>query len=135
MIISEKTKTKLKDLDVGAVYLFGSHAEKKEGVLSDIDIAVLFDNSCKIYENMSSIYNKLYDIFSEIFDLSNFKNIDIVFLQRAPLELRFDVIKHGQILLDILPEQRINFEHNTAMLYMDYKPILENFNKAVLANI
>lgn len=128
-------KQKLEELGVAAVYLFGSRAEGVAGELSDFDVAVLFSDPLIARSDTNELYNKLYDVFSDIFNTSGFKNIDIVFLERAPLELQFDVIRHGKVLCEISRDARIDFEHRAAMLYFDFKPLLEDFNKQVLAKI
>ena len=128
-------KQELEKLGVAVVYLFGSRAEGVAGELSDFDVAVLFRDPSVTRSNANELYNKLYDIFSDAFDASGFKNIDIVFLERAPLELQFDVVRHGKILCEISRDIRTDFEHRTAMLYFDFKPLLEYFNKQVLAKV
>ena len=128
-------KQELEKLGVAAVYLFGSRAEGMAGKLSDFDVAVLFRDPAIARANTNELYNKLYDIFSDTFDASGFKNIDIVFLERAPLELQFDVIRHGKILCEISRDIRTDFEHRAAMLYFDFKPLLEYFNEQVLAKV
>lgn len=126
---------KLRDLRVGLVYIFGSRAEGVAGPSSDFDVGVVFTDSAIIRGNTTEIYNALYDIFSDVFDLSNFRNIDIVFLERAPLELRFDVISHGIPLFEISSDFRFNFEERTAAFYRDFRPLLNEFNRAVVEKI
>jgi len=121
----------LKKLKVGMVYLFGSYAEGVAGPASDYDIGVVFADPTIVHGNTTEIYNVLYDIFSDIFDLSNFRAIDIVFLERVSLELRFDVISHGVVLFEISPEFRLDFEERVEMLYRDFKPFLDEFNRTI----
>lgn len=126
---------KLKALKVALVYLFGSQAEGVAGPSSDIDIGVVFSDPALVRGNTTEVYGKLYDIFSDFFDMSNFRNMDIVFLERAPLELRFDVISHGLALFEMSRDFRLDFEERTAALYRDFRPILNEFNRAVLERI
>lgn len=125
-------RQQLVDLGVGIVYLFGSHAEGTTGPLSDIDIGVVFTDLTTSRGNTLDVYSKLYDIFTTIFQT---ENLDVVFLERASLELRFDVIQHGQTIFEIEPDFRDAFEHRTVMLYADFKPTLQHFDHAVLARI
>jgi len=104
------------------------------GKLSDIDIGVVFEGG-QSPKDSREIYNKLYDLFTDVFDMREYKVMDIVFLDRASLELRFDVISHGKVLYESSTEVREDFEHRTAMLYMDFKPILNNFDRAVLDRV
>lgn len=123
---------KLKLLDIGLVYIFGSKAEGLAGKLSDIDIGVVFVNPKIVKGDTRKIYNELYEIFSNVFQSAN---IDVVLMERASLELRFDVISHGKILFAISPDFRFDFESRINLLYMDFKPLLKNFDKAVLERI
>jgi len=133
--LKQTIKNQLEKLGVEAVYLFGSCAENVNGKLSDIDIGILLKNESDAKNNINKLYNKLFDIFSNVFDLSNFKDIDIVFLQRATLELRFDVINHGKLLFKSCEDKIDKFEHVTAMCYMDFQPILRNFDNQILKRI
>lgn len=123
---------RLKELEVGLVYLFGSYAEGKAGKLSDVDIGIVFIDPKIAKSNTLSIYNELYDIFSDIFKTGN---LDLVLLERASLELNFDAVKYGKVIFEFTPEFRDDFEHRISMLYVDFKPILNNFDKAVLERI
>lgn len=126
---------KLEALGIGIVYLFGSHAEGVAGPTSDIDIGVVLRNPSMAPGDISALYSDLYDIFTDCFDMSNFRTIDIVLLQRASLELRFDVVTHGIVLYEYSSDFRSEFEEQTAALYRDFKPILEQFNDAILERI
>lgn len=126
---------KLKDLNVGLVYLFGSQVEGASGPASDFDIGIVFVNQDVARGDTTETYNALYDIFSEVLDLSNFRSVDMVFLERTSLELRFNAISHGVLLFEISSEFRLNFEERTEALYRDFRPLLKEFNKAVLEKI
>lgn len=126
---------KLKELKVGLVYLFGSEAEGTSGPLSDVDIGVVFVDPKIARGDTSKIYNELYNILTDHFDMRNFRNMDIVFLGRASLELNFDVISHGVPLFETSQDFRMNFEERIAALYRDFRPILKANNEAVLAKI
>jgi hypothetical protein len=51
------------------------------------------------------------------------------------LELQFDVIRHGKVLFESSPDTRMDFEEHVAALYRDFKPLLKQFNSAVLERI
>lgn len=119
----------LKKLGVKLVYLFGSYAEEKSLKLSDIDIGIVFADKLLSNKNFSQVYNQLYDIFTDVFPG---RKIDVVFLQKATLELRFDVTKHGKILYAASSSDRLNFEEKTMISYADFKPVLTEFNQSIL---
>ena len=122
-------------LGVGAVYLFGSHAEGVAGEGSDIDVGVVMKDPRAHRSKITPLYEKLYNILSDVFDMSNFRTIDIVFLERASLELCFDAITHGKVLFESSSDFRLDFEERVAAKYRDFKPLLEMFNQAVLARV
>ena len=82
--------------------------------------------------NANSLYLTLYDIFTDVFTE---KSIDIVFLQRVGIELCFDVIRHGKVIYESSIEERLNFEENIFRKYIDFKPLLNQFDKAVLGRV
>ena len=131
MGIPKKIQSELKRLGVTIVYLFGSAAEGKTMPQSDLDLGVVLEKPTAGRQR-SKLYLKLYDLFTDLFPG---KNLDIVFLQQASLELRFDAISHGQILFASDPEAAARFEDLTILLYVDFQPILREFNQAVLSRI
>lgn len=129
MELTQSQIQSLQKLGVKLVYLFGSYAEGKSLTLSDIDIGIIFADRSLSNKDFSQVYNQLYDIFTDVFPG---REIDIVFLQKATLELRFDVIRHGKILYAASPTDRFNFEEKTMLFYADFKPLLTEFNQVVL---
>ena len=123
---------KLQSLGVSLVYLFGSVAEGTDHGLSDLDLGVVFDQASRLGPDNSSLYNSLYDIFTDGFPD---RNIDIVFLDNAGLELCFDAISHGRLLFASSSDARYAFEEKVLILYADFRPILEEFDAAVLERI
>jgi predicted nucleotidyltransferase len=128
----EFTQSQIKSfqqLGISLVYLFGSYAEGRSLPLSDIDIGIVFFDESSLNKGRSLIYNKLYDIFTDVFVG---EEVDIVFLQKATLELRFDVIKHGRILYAASIADKLDFEEKTMLFYADFKPLLVEFNQSIL---
>lgn len=128
--ISNEQKQQLKALGVLAVYLFGSVAEGYAQPHSDVDIGVVFANP--LPASTLELYNKLFDIFTEAFP---HKELDIVLVERTTLELKKDMITRGKVIFDADPGKRLEFEERNLLLYADFKPNLEMFNRAVLAKI
>ena len=131
---SKQDKNRLKTLGVVALYLFGSRAQGLAGPLSDYDFAVLMKEPGQ--KRGGEVYNQLYEILSPLCPRT-LKNdiIDIIFLRDTQLELRFHVIRYGKVLFDAQPLRRLRFEVETQLLYNDYRPILDMFDKAILATI
>lgn len=126
---------KLKNLGVAGVYFFGSRAEGAAGKLSDFDVAVLFKDARKVFGDTSEIYGQLYDIFSDAFNLKGFKNIDIVLLPNASLQLRYLIVTTGKVLYSGDAEAIMDHKEKTMLEYADFAPVRNLFNKAVLARI
>lgn len=127
-------KKTLRDLGVQAVYLFGSRAQGREGPLSDYDYAVLMPE--KGHTRGDDLYFRLYETLGEISPRSLENDvIDIVFLRDIGLELRFHVIRYGTVLFDSDPKERLRFEAETMLLYCDYRPILDRFDRAILQSL
>lgn len=121
-------------MGVKTVYLFGSRARGTAGPLSDYDFAVLTKK--KGHQRGGQLYDTLYDILSPLCP-RNRKNdvIDIVFLDNVSLELKFHVIRYGKIIFDSDPLGRGRFEEQVIEEYCDFRPILNMFDKTILASI
>ena len=125
---------RLKELNVDVVYLFGSYAENVQHSLSDLDIGIVLQNEEQLRQNSFERYNEFYDLFTEVFSQFD-SELDIVFLNTAPLELQFDVVRHGKVLFEISQEERLSYEDRIQMLSMDFHPLLQEMNAAVLEKI
>src|SRR3972149_7630751 len=90
---------KMRELGVLAVYLFGSETEGTTTIRSDIDIGVVLKNP-KNLEDMRPLYNALYSELSKLFKPTFLRELDIVFLQKAPLSLQYNAITRGKILYE-----------------------------------
>ena len=124
----KELRNKLKGLQVSVAYLFGSGAIGKKTRLSDIDIGVvlkgpLFDKDTR------SLYTVLYELFSELYRESK---IDIVFLHIAPLSLQYSAIKEGKILFEEDPLLTADYEHGVINQYLDFKPVLDFFDRSMV---
>lgn len=132
MKLSNEQIEKLQRSGVKLVYLFGSQAEGKEMMHSDIDIGIVLDYVTGRKAVLTNLYNLLYDIFSCIYPGNN---IDIVFLNRASQELRFDVVAHGKIIYASSITDQLDFEETTMISYADFRPLLNEFNKVISERI
>lgn len=130
--LDSQIEEKLRSLDVGIVYLFGSYAEGTNHTLSDLDLGIVFSNEKLVQGDTSSLYNQLYDLFT---DISPGRKLDIVFLQRAGLEIRFDAIRHGRVVFEVDKERTLDFEEKTMILYADFKTILNEFDRVIVEAI
>jgi len=125
---SPETISKMKKAKVGVVYLFGSRVEGINTVFSDFDLGVVLQGASYL-ENSLPLYNELYDIFSGELPLTFSREVDIVFLQRASLELKFEVINKGRVLFEISPHFRIIFEEKITRDYLDCVHFFREYEK------
>ena len=130
--LTKKQIEHLQKLHVNLVYLFGSLAEGKNQPLSDVDIGVVFFSKFIHRNNFNKVYNELYDIFTNVYPD---ESIDIVFLQKAGLELCFDAITNGQILYEFSKDERFQFEEKINIFFADFNPLLREFDKAIMNRI
>jgi predicted nucleotidyltransferase len=84
-------KYKMKKLSIIAVYLFGSESEGVTTIRSDIDIGIVLKDPKKL-EDTLPLYNAIYSELSKVFKPTFFKEIDIVFLQNAPITLQYNAM-------------------------------------------
>lgn len=127
MQLSPAQVKRLEGLGVTLVYLFGSYAEGTASPLSDVDFGVVFESFPR---DPSAAYQLLYDLFT---DLIPGREVDIVLLQRANLELRGDVVRHGVVLYEASPDVRAAFEERTMLACADFAPLQREIDRMILA--
>ena len=105
-------------------YLFGSRGTGEGGPLSDYDIAVLYSKICTAEET--------YELAHELAKLLMTDRVDLVVLNRAPIELRYSVIVTGTVIYEVNVLTRVEFEAHTLSCYGDYLPILRRQRNEIL---
>jgi len=113
--------------EVVSLYLFGSSARGRKTKESDIDIAVLIDESGVKKTDLERFRKEYYEA-SPGFCLGP---VDIVILNTAPPFLKYQVLKSGRILFDRERKLRVRFKEKAITEYLDYKPIQDIYLKAV----
>lgn len=111
-------------------YLFGSLARGKTGRLSDVDIAVYFDDEIPNQERFS-LKLDLIDELQKVFQ----KNVDLVVLQDAPPLLINKILKEGIKVYSKNEEKRAFFETCSFMEFLDWKWHLDKYTKATFESI
>ena len=105
-------------------YLFGSRTGGSEGPISDYDIAVLFSKT--------PLPEMTYKITHKLAKLLKAERVDLVVLNRAPIELRYAVIATGIVIYEVSTFVRVEFEASTLSRYGDYLPILRRQRNEIL---
>ncbi len=119
--------------DVIAAYLFGSLAQSRARPDSDNDLAILLAASPRREEEEPDLDQVMAEFEREISlieALETFvegRRLDVTFLHRAPLLLRFQVLTAGRLLYEHPAHQaeRVEFEVRTFKFYFDQQPLRE----------
>ncbi len=96
-------------------YLFGSAAKGKAGKLSDVDIALRFDDSLSKKERFKLQLNLIGDIAA----LLKTDKVDLVDIDEAPLSLKFEIIKANCPVFVRDETLKIDFEQEVMSRYLD----------------
>jgi len=107
-------------------YLFGSQADGSAGPQSDYDIALL------VRQPSLALQARLAH---EIGTILGTDRVDVVFLNRAPVELAYAVIAQGELLYQRSVAERVEFEAKVLSLYADYLPILRRQREEILKDV
>jgi predicted nucleotidyltransferase len=99
-------------------YLFGSRARGTAGVLSDVDIAVFFD---ELALSRKGVYGFECELMPELERVLGCP-IDLVVLNKASIYLRYQVLKGGELLFCNSEDSRLKFHEETIRLYLDFLP-------------
>ncbi|MEW6680314.1 MAG: nucleotidyltransferase domain-containing protein [bacterium] len=125
--LSKGLDTRFKKIGIKSIYLFGSQTTPFRHKESDVDIGILFHEDYP--KDKDTARSELYDRFSSLFKS---ERVDIVFLQESPLRLQFTVVTEGKLLYTSDIEKSLNYEEEIRWKYLDFVPILREFDKAVL---
>jgi predicted nucleotidyltransferase len=107
------------------VYLFGSQVTGNVGPASDYDFGVLLDRAAAWPQTRAELGHRL----AKALDTGR---IDLVLLNRAPIELAFAVIAQGELLFERDVATWVEYEARIMSLYGDYLPILREQRRDIL---
>lgn len=107
--------------DLVCAYRFGSTARGTDRPYSDLDLAVLLAEDPPL--TLEGLHSQLADALTE----TTGRPIDLVVLNRAPVDLIHRVLRDGVLLLDRNPSARIRFEVKARNEYFDLLPYLEQY--------
>jgi len=110
---------------ISLVYLFGSQVTGQVGPMSDYDLAIFADSGTDEYDTQARFQ---YAVAKAM----NISRVDIVLLDRAPIELAFQIIATGKLLYQRDTYNRVEFEAQVLAKYGDYLPTLRSFKDQIL---
>lgn len=111
-------------------YLFGSQTNNKTGPLSDVDIAVYFDENIERGEQ----FDVKLKLIGDISDKLKRDDIDVVVLNEAPPLISHRILKEGQSIFCQDKKKQLGYEVKAVLKYLDWKPFLEKYTKEVFTS-
>ena len=116
MKYEEKVKEFLqKQEHIELAYLFGSVAQRRSGKLSDVDLAILLDESLDRKEK----FNLNLRLISDLEDILKTDRLDLVIMNDAPYSLNYEIIKANHPLFIRDENIKVDFEHYILSRYLD----------------
>ena len=109
---------------IAAAYLFGSYAQGKERKSSDLDVALLL-NETKI-DSFSTLG------FITVLEKQLECKADVVILNKADEVLKFEVRRQGILIFDRSGKYRKQFEIKSRKYYEDFLYLHKKYVKTVL---
>jgi len=129
MTLEEAKMERLRDIlassaEVILAYLFGSRVAGEIGPLSDYDVGILTREGAP-----PEIRSRLGHEFGHILAPGH---VDVVMMNRAPIELAYAIISEGRLLYERDLHSRVEFEAQVMGRYGDYLPVLRAQRRDIL---
>jgi predicted nucleotidyltransferase len=112
---------------VAVAYLFGSRVSGTPGPTSDHDVAVLFDLPEPALDATVRLGRELAAVLGT--------EVDVVDLDRAPLELRGRVAGEGHRLYVDDEVRRVRFEVDSRLRWIEFRPVVEELTRSYLRRV
>lgn len=109
--------------EAAAGYLFGSVARREASPASDVDVAVLFSSEPPV--GLAGLALPLEGAIERRLG----RAVQLVVLNRAPVDLVHRVLRDGILVLDRDPGARIRFEVRARNEYFDLLPLLRRYRR------
>jgi len=115
------------DLNIIALYIFGSYGTEEQDERSDIDFAFLYDRNVSLEEELE-LEVKISDIFQR-------DDIDVINLNKAPINLQHNVIYTGDLIYCSDEVKLADFKEKVFNIYGDYGITLKFFHDDYLKGL
>ena len=133
MEILKKDYPALEGLGIVSVYLFGSRAQGVAKRDSDYDFGILLKDPSILRHGSMELYQKIYDLLQD--RVQQRVDLDIVFLDTAPNQLRYQVFRYGEVLYDGSALLRGKFIERTLEEHADFESYRRLFEESALSQI
>jgi predicted nucleotidyltransferase len=128
--ICERLRTLFASVETVRVgYLFGSQVNEDTGPLSDVDVGVLVDPSC--LDDPTSCRAGLAHQIGVALETDA---IDLLLLNRAPIELAYRVVAQGTRVYEESRVARVEYEAYVLGRYGDYLPVLRDQRQQIITD-
>jgi len=102
--------------EIQAVYLFGSSVTGKTHRESDLDLAIV--------PRSHQAHHQKLDILTDLARLG-FDDVDLIFLDTNDIVLRYEVVKHNQLIYQAEDFDRGTLFSTVVRQYLDFLPFLK----------
>jgi predicted nucleotidyltransferase len=111
--------------NIGLVYLFGSRVGTQVGPMSDYDLAIFDTSSGLEFSTQVRFQHALVKLLKT-------ERVDVVLLNRTPVELAYHIIAAGKLLYQVDAYTRVEFEAQVLSKYGDFLPTLQEYMNQTL---
>jgi predicted nucleotidyltransferase len=108
---------------IAAAYLFGSVARGTAGPRSDVDVGILYSEAPP--RTLEGLGLGLEGDLESLLGIP----VQVVVLNRAPVDLTIRVLRDGKLLVDRDRSKRIRFEVKTRFEFWDLEPYLKMYRR------
>ena len=108
---------------IAAAYLFGSVARGTAGPRSDVDVGILYEEDPPL--TLEGLGLRLEGDLESLLG----KPVQVVVLNRAPVDLTIRVLRDGKLLVDRDRSKRIGFEVRARFDFWDLEPYLKMYRR------
>lgn len=120
----------LREYPVSLAVLFGSHASDSASDLSDLDLAVRFQESIPEDERLEL----LDELTTAVTRATGFEAVDVVDLERVNPTLGYEALSNGTVLVGD-ENEAVDLEAKFLVLKLDFEPVREEWQSALSERI
>jgi len=123
LVSKQYLKDKAGNIQIIAIYLFGSYAKGTERGKSDIDLAFVFND--KFYKEDPFRALQKAELFSMEITRKLHKSVDVIILNSASLSFAYHALRKGVCLYESNTVNRILYEVAMHNKYQDFMPFIK----------